>query len=140
MSRLHHVYFNTPSISRLLGNPSASRLPATKVTTSAYIDLAQGWATLFVSRSTLVTSFAHSNIRLRVLCYIDKNEFLALHFLKKLEFCMLYQTKHLFGEHYKCSRATLKLLAGRMWPANQTLPRPDLAYNFFKKLILGKSS
>jgi hypothetical protein len=39
LSRLHHVYFNTTSTSRPLGNPPASRLPATKVTTSAYIQV-----------------------------------------------------------------------------------------------------
>jgi hypothetical protein len=26
-----------------------------------------------------------------------------------------------------CSRATFRCLAGRIWPANRTLPRPDLA-------------
>jgi len=33
---------------------------------------------------------------------------------------MFYQPK-------KCSRATLRYLAGRMWPAGRTLPRPSLA-------------
>jgi hypothetical protein len=39
LSRLHHVYFNTSGISRLPGNPPASRLPAPKVTTAAYISI-----------------------------------------------------------------------------------------------------
>ncbi len=39
MSRLHHVYFNDTSTSGYPGNPPASRLPATKVTTSAYIEV-----------------------------------------------------------------------------------------------------
>jgi hypothetical protein len=37
LSRLHHVYFNNQKTSGYPGNPPASRLPATKVTTSAYI-------------------------------------------------------------------------------------------------------
>ncbi len=37
MSRLHHVYFNDKSTSGYPGNPPASRLPATKVTTSAFM-------------------------------------------------------------------------------------------------------
>jgi len=30
----------------------------------------------------------------------------------------------------KCSRATLRCLAGRMWPAGRTLPRPGLGLSF----------
>jgi len=47
-----------------------------------------------------------------------------------------YQNKHLkrhflkFYQSKKCSRATLRCSAGRMWPAGRTLPRPDIDFLF----------
>jgi hypothetical protein len=49
---------------------------------------------------------------------ITKNEKFnarVLHFLRKLEFYKLRQIKYLFIEPKKCSRATLRCMAGRMW-------------------------
>jgi hypothetical protein len=36
--------------------------------------------------------------------------------------------EQLFIEHKKCSRATLRFLAGRIWPTGRTLSRSDLEY------------
>ncbi len=40
---------------------------------------------------------------------------------------MCFHCQYSYLENFKCSwRATLKCLAGRMWPADRTLPRPAL--------------
>ncbi len=45
-----------------------------------------------------------------------------------LIFNVFSYSKYSYLENFKCSsRATLRCLAGRMWPAGRTLPRPGLA-------------
>ena len=39
---------------------------------------------------------------------------------------MFYLPKDLIRQLKECSQATLKCLAGSMWPAGRTLPRPAL--------------
>jgi hypothetical protein len=64
LSRLHHIYFNDTSISGYPGNPPASRLPATKVTTSAYIFLFFSSFTMFEHSSQfyIVVTFVNQAI------------------------------------------------------------------------------
>jgi len=42
-------------------------------------------------------------------------------------YLMCFHSQYSYLENFKCSsRATLRCLAGRMWPAGRALPRPDL--------------
>ena len=57
----------------------------------------------------------------------EKKWGLEVHFLKRsiLSGIFIY-----LDNFKKCSRATLRCLAGRMWPAGRTLPRPALEQCF----------
>ncbi len=46
-------------------------------------------------------------------------------------YLMCFHSKFSYLGNFKCSsRATLRCLAGRMWPAGRTLPRPVLGHRF----------
>ncbi len=69
-----------------------------------------------------------------------ENEFFSFYFVKKLKFYLICQIKYLSREPEKCSRATLRCLAGRMWPAVRTLPRPGITEALFNFFFLQLSS
>jgi len=89
--------------------------------------LCQGWTTLFDSRATLETKLVYASQ------YKNPIDLFDLIFKRKWVFgCPFSKRKH-FKRHFKClinlkkcSRATLRCLAGRMWPEGRTLPRPAL--------------
>jgi len=48
---------------------------------------------------------------------------------------MCFHSQYSYLENFKCSsRATLRCLAGRMWPAGRTLPRPAIDVPFSCKI------
>jgi hypothetical protein len=91
------------------------------------MSLDQGWATLFGSRATLETKVVYAGH------YKNHMDLFDLTFEKKIDFQQSNFKKEHFKRHFqcfvslkKCSRATLRCSAGRMWPAGRTLPRPGL--------------
>ncbi len=98
--------------------------------------LLQGWATLFGSRAAQETKIIY------VGQYKYHMELFDLNFMTKLNFSSLFIGKKPFERYFKwfinlkkCSRATLRCLAGRMWSAGPTLPRPALLSTYLFLLI-----
>ena len=97
------------------------------IETARTITLDQRWATLFGSQATLVTRLVYAGQ------YKYNKDVLHLTFERNWVFRCLFFTQQHFKWHFKClinlkkcSRAPLRCLAGRMWPAGRTLPRPAL--------------
>jgi len=60
-------------------------------------------------------------------------DLIKMTFKRKWAFSIPFSEKKHFKRHFQssinlkiCSRATLRCLAGRMWPTGRTLPRPGL--------------
>jgi len=82
-----------------------------------------------------------STIRTYLIWLLRKNVLLAAHFLKRSVSKGIFKC---YINLKKCLRATFRCLAGRMWPAGRTLPRPALdiflcsCLNFFSKFLFVK--
>ena len=95
------------------------------------LDIDQGWSTLFGLHATLETILVCSGqykylTDLFDLAFDRKNRLSTVHFLKKQHFISFISLK-------KCSQATLRCLAGRMWPARRTLSRTDIDSSYVYK-------
>jgi len=103
-----------------------------------FYSLLQGWATLFDSWATLETKLVNvGQYNKRPIWYVFwKNGLLAVHFLKRsVSNGIILFFKSAFK---KCSRATIRCLAGRMWPAGRTLSRPGLLLSYTITFRLAK--
>ncbi len=71
--------------------------------------------------------FTRGSISPKFSLKLEENNFFLFTFLKKIY--MTQQTKYPYREPKKCSQATLRCLAGRMWPAGRTLSRTVIELN-----------